>query len=86
MSDVTYVKFYKVTSAQLAVDGQIEQGKFPDSLGQLKPDAYGPYLFQLQRQLLANQLALVPEDFSVLVSVFMMALLLCERKTIVTAL
>jgi hypothetical protein len=50
----------QITPAQLAVDGEVEQREFPGSLIQLQSNPDGPDLLQLQRGLLAEQLALVP--------------------------
>src|SRR5439155_14036914 len=48
----------KIEAAQFAVDGEIEQGEFPDSKIQLQPNPDSPDLLQLW--LLAEQLAFVP--------------------------
>ena len=50
----------QVAPAQLAVDGEVEQREFPGSMIQLQPNPDGPDLLQLQRRLLAEQLAFVP--------------------------
>jgi hypothetical protein len=50
----------QIASAQLAVDGKVEQCEFPGSLIQLQPNPDSPDLLQLQRWLLAEQLAFVP--------------------------
>ena len=60
LDHIMYTECNQVAAAQLAVDGEIEQGEFPDSMSQLQPNPDGPDLFQLQRGLLAEQLALVP--------------------------
>src|SRR5438552_9820254 len=50
----------QITSAQFTVDGKVEQCEFPGSMIQLQPNPDSPDLFQLQRRLLAEQLAFVP--------------------------
>src|SRR5436190_23740031 len=50
----------QITPAQLAVDGKVEQCEFPGSMIQLQPNPDSPDLLQLQRWLLAEQLAFVP--------------------------
>jgi hypothetical protein len=49
-----------VAAAQLAVDRQIEQRQLSRLPGHAQLSANGPDLVQLQRRLLANQLAFVP--------------------------
>src|SRR5918999_3258609 len=44
----------EITAAQLAVDGQVEKSKVPNSIGQLKSDPDPPKLFQLEWELLAD--------------------------------
>ncbi len=44
----------EITAAQLAVDGQVEKSKVPNSIGQLKADPDPPKLFQLEWELLAD--------------------------------
>jgi len=53
-------KPHQIAPTQLAVDGEVEQRKFPGSMIQLQPNSDRPDLLQLQRWLLAKQLALVP--------------------------
>jgi hypothetical protein len=43
----------QIASAQLAIDGEIEQCKFPRSMIHLQPNSDSPDVFQLQRRLLA---------------------------------
>src|SRR5437773_2310087 len=50
----------QITPAQFAVDGKVEQCEFPGSMIQLQPNPDSPDLLQLQRWLLAKQLAFVP--------------------------
>ena len=45
---------------KLAVDSQVEQGEFSNSLLHLQPDAQSPDVLELERRLLPNDLALVP--------------------------
>src|SRR5437762_12017387 len=49
----------QITPAQFAVDGKVEQCEFPGSMIQLQPNPDSPDLLQLQRWLLAEQLAFV---------------------------
>src|SRR6266700_2470984 len=58
LEHIADVKPDQVAPAQLAVDGEIEQGEFPGSMIQLQSNPYGPDLLQLQRWLLADQLPL----------------------------
>jgi hypothetical protein len=60
LEHIVNVKRHKVAPAQLAVDGEIEQREFPDSMIQLQSNPDGPDLLQLQRWLLADQLPFVP--------------------------
>ena len=55
-----YSELHQVAGAKLAVDRQIEQGKFPHALGQLKTYPDRPDLLEAQRRLLSYELALVP--------------------------
>jgi hypothetical protein len=50
----------EVTPAQLAVDGQVEQGEVPEPVPQLQANADGLNLPRLQRRLLTKQFAAVP--------------------------
>ena len=50
----------EVTSAEFAVDTEIEQCEFSLAIGQLQPDSDRPYLLQFEGSLLTNDLALVP--------------------------
>ena len=60
VADVADLCADEIASAQLAVDAKIEQCEISRSANQLEPDADRPDFFQLERRLLANQLALVP--------------------------
>ena len=60
MSNVANPKAHQVTATQLAVNGEIEQGKLADVLAKLKVNADGPDVFRLERRFLPHQLALVP--------------------------
>ena len=60
LDHITNAKPNQIASPQLAVDGEVEQREFSGSPGQLQPNPDGPDLFQLQRGLLAEQLAPVP--------------------------
>ena len=52
----------RIAGLELAVDGQVKEGRLARIAGQLQPGAQGPDLLQLQRRLLPDQLALVPGD------------------------
>lgn len=60
MGHVTNAEGDEIASAQLAVDGQVEQRQIPHLVCVLKMDADGPDVFGLQRRLLPHQLPLVP--------------------------
>ena len=50
----------QIAAAQLAVDGQVEQGKVAQFAAELEPDPDGPDFLRLQRGFLAAQFAFVP--------------------------
>src|SRR5206468_211275 len=50
----------KIEAAQFAVDGKIEQGEISGAMIQLQSNSDGPDLFQLQRRLLPEEVALIP--------------------------
>jgi hypothetical protein len=54
LDHIAYVKPHQVASAQLAVDGEVEQREFAGSMIQLQPYADCPDLLQFQRWLLAD--------------------------------
>jgi hypothetical protein len=58
--DVPHSELDQVAGAKLAVDGEIEQGEFPQALRQLKTYPDRPDFLQAQGRLLSYQLALVP--------------------------
>ena len=60
MGHVAHHQTDQVTAAQLAVDGEVEQGELADIAGYLQSGANGPDLPELQGWLLADQFALVP--------------------------
>jgi hypothetical protein len=60
LDDIVDAETNQVASTQLAVDCEIEQGEFTGLMSQLQTNPDRPDLFQLQRGLLAEQLALVP--------------------------
>ena len=60
MCDVTYLEFHQITTAQFAIDGQIEHGKVTGLVRHLESGADGPDLLEFQGWLLADQFALVP--------------------------
>jgi hypothetical protein len=57
---VLYPELHQVAGAELAVDREIEQGKFSHALGQLKAYPDRPDLLETQRCLLSYELAFVP--------------------------
>src|ERR1700730_12535801 len=58
--DVLYPELHPITGAELAVDCQIEERKFPHALGQLKTYPDRPDFLEAQRRLLSYELAFVP--------------------------
>jgi hypothetical protein len=62
LDHVVNAKPDQIASAQLAVDCEIEQREFSAPMIELKSNSDSPDLFQLQRRLLAEQLAFVPWD------------------------
>src|SRR5690242_14191721 len=62
VTDIVDPKLRQVTPSKLAVDCQVEDGQLADPLGELEPHPDGPYIFQPQRRLLADQLPLVPRS------------------------
>lgn len=50
----------QITSSQLAIDSQVEQGKIPGFVGQLQSGTDRPYFFEAQWSLLPYRLTLVP--------------------------
>lgn len=60
MADVSYPQLHEVACSKLAVDRQLEESQFPATARHLQTDADRSNLFELERRLLANQLALVP--------------------------
>jgi hypothetical protein len=60
VADVSNPKLYEVASSKFAVDCQVEECQFPASVRHLQTDADRPNLFELERCLLSNKLALVP--------------------------
>jgi hypothetical protein len=59
-ANVVNVQPHEAATAQLAVDGEIEQCKVAPAPLKLEPNAGCPDLLRFQRAFLANQLALVP--------------------------
>src|SRR6266478_1355321 len=62
LDDIVDAKPNQIAPAQLAVDTEIEQREFPDSMVQLQSNPDGPDLLQLQCWFLAEQLAFVPRQ------------------------
>jgi hypothetical protein len=57
---IPHSQLYEVAGSKFAVNGQIEQGEFAPTLGELQTNADRPDLSELERRLLTNELALVP--------------------------
>ena len=55
-----YSELHQVAGAKLAVDRQIEQGKFRHALGLTEDVSGSPRFLEAQRRLLPHELALVP--------------------------
>jgi hypothetical protein len=60
MSDIADAQADEIAAAELAVDGQVEQGKVTDGMCILEVDTDGPDVLWLERGLLADQLPRVP--------------------------
>ena len=60
MAHVVYAQTYQVEGGELAVDTQIEQCQLPESLLHLQAHSDSPDLFELERRLLTDKLALIP--------------------------
>ena len=56
----------EVAAAQLAVDGEVEHRQIALGAFHLEADTNGPHLLRLERPLLANETALVPNDARVI--------------------
>jgi hypothetical protein len=57
---VANAELHEIASAQLAVNGQVEQGQVSQSIRQLQANTDRPDVLQLQRSFLTDDLALVP--------------------------
>jgi hypothetical protein len=53
-------KTQEVAGAELGIDRQVKQGEVSEVAAKLQPDTDRPYLAELERCLLADDLALVP--------------------------
>ena len=60
VADVSDLERHEVASPELAVDAEIEERQLSNSVLHLKPDSKCPDVFELERSLLADDLALVP--------------------------
>jgi hypothetical protein len=60
MTDVANLQFHQVAAPELAVNAEIEQRKFTDSVCHLKAHSQRPDVLQLERRLLTDDLSLVP--------------------------
>jgi hypothetical protein len=62
VAHVAHAQLDQVAGAQLAVDPQVEQGKVAQAALHLEPDPNCPDLPELERPLLADELALLPSS------------------------
>jgi hypothetical protein len=60
VADVAHLEADQITTSELAVDAQVEQGKLAYSALHLQTDTECPDIPELERRLLADDLALVP--------------------------
>ncbi len=60
VGNIQDAKLHKIASAELRINGEVEQSQIPSAVPQLKPDPDSPDVAQLQRRLLADELVLVP--------------------------
>jgi len=60
VGDIAHPQAHQIASAQLVVDGQVEEGKVAQPFAELQPDADRPDLLELQRWLLTNESPFVP--------------------------
>ena len=60
MLHIANPKAHQITTAQLAVDRQVEYGQVADVVRILEMESNGPDILWLERWLLADQLAFVP--------------------------
>ena len=58
--DVSDAQPHQFTGPELAVDGDVKQRKLAGSLRELQTDTDGPDVFEAQRGLLSDKLALIP--------------------------
>src|SRR5439155_21479359 len=59
-TDIVDLQSHEVTASELAIDGEIEQGKVARPALQLKPDPDRPNVFGFERTLLPGETAFVP--------------------------
>jgi len=59
-ADVVDLQPHEVTASELAIDGEIEQGKVARSVLELEPDPDCPDILRFQRSLLPGKSSLVP--------------------------
>ena len=60
MGNVSNTEANEVTGSQFTVDGKVEESQLADIACQLQPYPNSPYFFELERRLLADELATVP--------------------------
>ena len=59
VADIPDPQLHQIARPQFAVDGEIKQCEFPPTIRELQANSNCPYLFQFERGLLADELALV---------------------------
>jgi hypothetical protein len=62
LADIADSQSHEIARSELAVDREIEEGKFAGVALQLKPNAYCPDFAWFERRFLAHKFALVPRD------------------------
>ena len=60
MGDIGYPELHQVAGTELRVDCEVEEDEVTDLVAELKANANSPDVFQLERCLLPDQLALIP--------------------------
>jgi len=60
VTEVAHPHFDEIACPELAVDGQIEEGKIPNAVRDLQPYSDRPDFLEFERGPLADELALVP--------------------------
>jgi hypothetical protein len=60
--DIANPQLDQIARSKLTVDGQIEQGQVPGTVGQLKSNPNRPDVLEFEGGLLAHELAFVPQE------------------------